>query len=130
LCNSQFLIKRKLGTKLKHIWCLTRLMAGMRKKGLRQRQKYYTPVWGPRLQHTKPIMKSGTGFVFLCIQWSPKHTVLVFWVVVFNSFYSRLHLVSSVPNVASFTGSSFLIDLSVFSNIYIHCSVLMYKMKY
>jgi hypothetical protein len=38
--------------------------------------------------------------------------------------------VSSVPNVASFTGLSFLIALSIFSNIYIHCSVLMYKMKY
>jgi hypothetical protein len=41
-----------------------------------------------------------------------------------------LRLVSSVPNVASFSGFPFLIALSVFYNIYIHCSVLMYTMKY
>jgi hypothetical protein len=44
--------------------------------------------------------------------------------------YRGLCLVSSVSNVASFSGFSFLIALLVLSNIYIHCSVLMYKMKY
>ena len=103
----------------------------MRKKGLRQRQQYYTPVWGPlnveALGFSIPSLNREIRSWFcVCLHIVISKTYGVGFQIVFFC----LHLVSSVPNVASFTGLSFLIALSIFSNIYIHCSVLMYKMKY
>ena len=98
----------------------------LRKKGLRQQQQYYTPVWGPIGFSIPSLYREIRNWFCVCLHIVVSKTYGVGFQIVFFC----LHLVSSVPNVASFTGLSFLIALSISSNIYIHCSVLMYKMKY